>query len=389
MDIQQQGMITLLKSGLTGKKFVLSQDFNLDQACDHILRNQIAPLIYEGALTCGFSKDLPVMQTLFDRYCFYVAQNDRQLKALQKIYKTFDENRIDYMPLKGSHVKQLYPMPELRPMGDADILIRYEQYEKIKALLHKLGFAEKTESDHELIWKSSQLVLELHKRPIPSYNKDYYSYFGDGWHFSKLQSGTRYQMRPEDEFVYIFVHFAKHLRDGGIDSLHVADLWVYRQAYPDLDEDYIMKAMDQLHLAEFYQNILTLLSAWFDDGVQTEKVLFITSYIFESGACGLKEQHMLSEGVKKYSEAGSIKGVRRQRFLQMVFPDAETMSARYPVLIRHPWLKPAFWPVRWISALLFRRDNIEIEKEKLRVFSVENLEKHRDMLHYIGLDYNF
>lgn len=38
----------------------------------------------------------------------------------------FDAGGIDYMPLKGSILKDLYPRHEMRMMGDADILIRME-----------------------------------------------------------------------------------------------------------------------------------------------------------------------------------------------------------------------------------------------------------------------
>ena len=37
-------------------------------------------------------------------------------------------------------MKALYPAPELRVMGDADVLIRLEQYEKIVPLMEKMGF---------------------------------------------------------------------------------------------------------------------------------------------------------------------------------------------------------------------------------------------------------
>ena len=46
------------------------------------------------------------------------------------------------MPLKGCNMKALYPSPELRVMGDADILIRVEQYDRIRPIIQSLGFEE-------------------------------------------------------------------------------------------------------------------------------------------------------------------------------------------------------------------------------------------------------
>ena len=122
------------------------------------------------------------------------------------------------MLLKGTLLKEMYPKKELRAMGDADILIKTEQYDKIKPIMQGLGFEERTESDHELIWRKPQLLLELHKKLIPSYNKDYYAYFGDGWQLGKPNSNFphRFEMSDEDQMIYLFTHFAKHYRDAGI-----------------------------------------------------------------------------------------------------------------------------------------------------------------------------
>ena len=70
--------------------------------------------------------------------------------------------------LKGCNLKRLYPQPELRLMADADILIRMEQYDQIKSVMQSLGFACERESDHEFIWRTKGLYLELHKRLLPS-----------------------------------------------------------------------------------------------------------------------------------------------------------------------------------------------------------------------------
>ena len=75
----------------------------------------------------------------------------------------FEKNGIAHMPLKGILMKQLYPRPDMRIMGDADILIRVEQYEKIKPLLEELGFAEKLESDHELICRCRYNLYQANK----------------------------------------------------------------------------------------------------------------------------------------------------------------------------------------------------------------------------------
>ena len=308
---------------------------------------------------------------------------------IERVCAEFDGAGIDYMLLKGCNLKQLYPKPELRLMGDADILIRTGQYNLIRPIMQKLGFTERAESDHELIWNTKMLQLELHKRLIPSYNKDYYRYFGDGWNLAKPFYGTRFEMEKEDEFIYLFTHFAKHYRDGGIGCRHVTDLWVYRRAYPNLDEAYINAELNKLQLLEFYQNIQTLIAAWFEDSEWDEKTQFITDFIFESGSWGEHKTHIISAGVKAAKDAGSVTRGKVKRATRMLFPTALDMRQKYPILRRLPFLLPICWLIRWITAVLFRRKNIQRQRRALTISTVDEIKTYQQALDYVGLDFHF
>lgn len=388
MDTLQRGIITLMRSGLTGEKLPLPVEFDLEQACPQMVRHQIQPICYLGAVQCGVDKKLPVMQRLFQGYCRCLQHSEGQTQAIERVCAALDGAGVDYMPLKGCNLKALYPKPELRLMGDADVLIRTEQYDKIRPLMLELGMEEQVESDHELVWHSKLLHLELHKRLIPSYNKDYYRYFGDGWRLAKLQQGTRYHMTPEDEYIYLFTHFAKHYRDGGIGCRHAADLWVYRRAH-QLDEAYLSAELAKLRLLEFERNIQNLLRVWFEGAEENEKTAFITDFIFQSGSWGGHEAHVVSRESKQVQIAGSVVGGKIRRALAMLFPPMLVMGQKYPILQKCPILLPFLWPVRWITALFFRRDNIRRQRDDLMAVTPDKIETYQQALHYVGLDFHF
>lgn len=389
MNDLQRGVLTLLRSAITGEKLALPEGFVLEDAEEIIKRHHIATLAYTGAAQCGIPTNTPLMQKLFRQYCLIMMQSERQMQAAQRIFDAFDAAGIDYLPLKGCNMKALYPKPELRVMGDADILIRVSQYERIRPIMLELGFEEQVESDHELIWHSSDLHVELHKRLIPSYNKDYYAYFGDGWRLAKFDAGTRYTLVVEDDFVYQFTHFAKHYRDGGIGCRQVTDLWVYLRTYPDLDEAYIEAELRKLQLLEFYQNIRRLIGVWFDGAQSDERTEFITGFIFSGGSWGNWEAHVLSAEVKKSKAAGSIVRGRFKSILTTIFPPASAITAVYPILKKSPWLLPLIWPLRWIQVLLFRRKNLKIKSRELQIASADRIQSHQEALNYVGLDFHF
>jgi len=389
MDSMQRGIVTLIRSAITGEKYDLPPEFDITEAYPQLKRHQVIPLAYIGVVNCGLDKSLPQMQTMFQAYLRSLFVSEGQVQAIRALCTAFDDAGIDYMPLKGCNLKFMYPKPELRQMGDADILIRTAQYEQVKPIVTALGYTEQDESDHELIWHSKSLHLELHKRLIPSYNKDYYRYFGDGWRLASPVSGTRYGMSKEDEFIYLFTHFAKHYRDGGIGLRHVTDLWVYRRANPQLDEGYVTKELEKLQLLAFYQNILSLLAVWFADAPSDEKTEFMTNFLFDSGSWGSAENHAVSSGVKHAADAGSVGGGTVKQYLEVIFPKAIVLQKRYPVLKKYPALLPVFWPVRWVTALLFRRHNIRAVQSKLDVATPDKIETYQQALNYVGLDFHF
>ena len=388
MEALQKGILTLIRSAITEQSLPLSAEFDLEQAMPTIVKHGVQTLCYDGAVRCGISKDIPVMKQLFRSYCQLLRQSERQMQAVAHLFEEFDRCGVDYLPLKGCCMKGLYPKPELRPMGDADILIRTEQYHRIRPIVAGLGYEEQVESDHEQIWHSAALHLELHKRLIPSYNKDYYAYFGDGWRLARQQTGSRFEMSPEDTMVYQFTHFAKHYRDGGIGIRHGADLWVFLRGMQP-DEAYVRKELDRLRLLEFYDNIRRLLDSWFQDGSADEKTEFISDFMFSGGSWGSRENHVLSDGAKKASAAGGTAGGRRRRLLASFFPNLLVMQQKYPVLKTCPFLLPLFWPIRWITAVLFRRDNLKRQHREFKMISDRNIETYQQMLDYVGLDFHF
>ena len=389
MDIITQGIITLIKSAVTGEKLPLPEGFSLENAMEQIGRHGLYTLGYQGAFLCGIPVNEPAMGILFQRYYLAMMQSEGQMMALKKLFQAFEENGIDYLPLKGTILKPLYPKPELRAMTDADILIRMEQYERIVPIMENLGYQFTEETDHELPWKAKALYVELHKRLIPSYNLDYQAYYGDGWQLAKHRDGHCHSMSREDTFVFLFSHYAKHYRDGGIGCRHVTDLWVWRRTYPDMDETYIREELKTLQLDVFYKNTMKLLDVWFS-GAQWDTVSeFMTAFIFASGNFGLLENHSLSGAVKTMAGGKSKKQEGFKQLWRSLFPGLEIMRMQYPVLKRHPWLMPLLWPVRLVRKLLFDRSAVEARKRHLQALAGGDLEAYRDALQYVGLDYHF
>lgn len=288
-------------------------------------------------------------------------------------------------------MKALFPRPEMRRMGDADILIRTEQYaEKIRPLMLSLGYTEGDESDYELHWDKGPVKIELHKRLLSINNHDYYSYFGDGWQLAThcAADGIAYSMKPEDELIYLFTHMARHYRDAGIGLRHPMDIWVYLLHHPTLDTAYLRAELEKLQLLTFYDHVIRTLDVWFSDGEGDERTEFITQYIMNSGEYGKKETLMRSNALKERKREKSAAVIKRKRVLHRAFPSYTEMCSQYPILRKAPVLLPVFWPIHLVKRLLARGKVKAYIHDYLR-FDEVTLTEHQQALNFVGLDYHF
>ena len=388
----QQGILRLIYSAVTGEDVTLPKGFALEQAMPWVKRHQIGNLVFYGAANYGIDPKLPVMQEL--RVITYksILVDDRQNKALRQLMNAFEANGICYMPVKGILMKQLYPKTDMRVMGDADILIRMDQYDRIRPIVEQLGYQEKLESDHEFVWQKPALYLELHKRLIPSYNYDYAAYYGDGWQLGHpvADNSCRFTMTDEDHMVYLFAHFAKHYRDGGIGIRHMLDLYMYRKAKPDMNAAYIYGELEKLRLQVFYENIFRTLDVWFANGQADAITEMITKFVFASGVYGATDAHHIAQGIRdKAEEGGTSKQVRTRAWLRMAFLPYEFMQEKYPILKKVPILLPIMWVVRWVRALFTEPQVIFQQSQLIKLLREDKLDAWETHMQAVGLAFCF
>lgn len=380
------GALVLIKSAITGEPGKISENFDLTSTLKLMSRQSVLSMGYLGALNCGISPDAPAMVRILDYYCLDVITSERQLHHIDRIFNAFEENGIEYMPVKGTLLKHLYPNHEMRRMSDADILIREEMYPQIVPVMQKLDFQEAGESDHEHIWANEHLKVELHKHLMPRYNKDLYSYFGIGWDLAKIQKGCRWEMTQEDAFVYNFIHFAKHYRDCDVHCRFVVDLWVYLRTYPQMDMQYIRQKMKNMQMEAFYDNIMHLLDCWFADVQWDDRTELITQVLFNVNPEERKHLYKVAKRTQLAVETGSAKEAEKQNRWNRIFPDREHMDWSYPQWKQKPLALA--WCLRWADLLLHRRNTVKKQMDGVNRVSAKEIENYRQDLEYVGLQFS-
>lgn len=390
MNNEQRGLLLLIKSAFTGEKYNLPDDVKMSNLYVGATSHGITSLVYTGAHNCGIVETKEHEESVFNKVCKEMVVSETQIFAIEEIIAEFEKNAIDYMPLKGARLKKIYPRPEMRSMSDIDILIKVEQYDAISKIMYSLGYMPDVESDHEFIWHRKNITVELHKRLIPSYNKDYYAYFGDGWRLTikNQEKNGEYYLKKEDEFIFIFTHLSKHYRDSGIGIKHFLDVWLYRQNNCDLDEEYIKEEMTKLKIYEFYQNVLNTLDVWFNDKKGNEVTDYLTDVVIYGGQFGRSESQVLSSTLKEVKQGKTVKQVKRKKMFTAIFTPYKVMCDYYPFLKKCKILLPIMW-VYYFFRRLFTKGKLKNYNKQMSEMKETDVERYQKSLNFVGLDYNF
>ncbi len=384
-NILQTQMLTLLRGALTGETVTVDTPFDLPALTKEAQRHSVENMLFYGARAAGKQKNDPDMCALLKTVGRNIFITENQIAEAQAVCTALDAAGIDHLPLKGMVLRELYPSADMRTMGDVDILIRMEQYPQIEQIMTAQGFTFLKESGHELIWeKPGILHLELHKALFASYETDLYKVFGDGWKRA-LQVGNshRYTLSDEGHFLYVFVHFAKHYRGGGVGLRHLSDVAVYLQSGRITDTAYIEQQLTALHMAEFYHNILDVLTAWLHGGEMTQKAMFILQQVWTSGRYGTADSHRIAAAER--AAKGAPKNAKARHMWRLIFPPYSDMNLRYPLLKKAAVLLPVMWLVRWVD-LALRRPQYALQKGKtVMAVSAEDVRDKQQALRYVGL----
>ncbi len=387
----QKGILSLIKSAISGQEAVLPDEFDWEEALRVGDRHKISALLDYGVLHSPHLAIPKEIQTTLENSLYTVYTVDHYHKnEIERISAVFNQNGIRHMFLKGSILKNIYPKSEMRRMGDIDILISMEQYSQITNLMREMGFVMQYETAHELVWQKAGFIhVELHKRLIDPENRIFAEYYRDPWQKAIPAGGKTpytYFLSDEDFFIHLFLHFTKHVYVAGIGLQHVVDLWVYLNAKKDMDQNYLRGELERLHLLTFYGYILQTLCVWFEGEKPNECTDFITKKIFSDGVYG-DSNNWASYYALQMSRDFQSPFRRFRRLVRLIFPTLESMYKPYPILHSAPFLLPIFWFIRPFDIVIRRRGSLTKRAKYNKLITKENVKKQIEMLKKIGLNF--
>lgn len=294
----------------------------------------------------------------------YVSVTQEASRA--EIEGTFEKAGIKLVFFKGAQLRELYPVPELRTMGDMDCLIRREDRPKAHQLMLQLGYECQVDAEPVWMYRRDAVVIEMHTllaaKDIGN-GVDYESFFSDAMEHVVKKDGELC-LGKEYHLCYLIYHIAKHLCSTGAGVRMIGDIAATLCFYSDtMDWERLKCLLEASHLHETALAIYGLCHKWF--GVEpperysgSELVLKdLEAYIVGGGVFGF-ETHDLGDVYRRNAfrgKAGSNGGRYRLKMMKnYLFPPQEYLVKYFPLSEKCGWLYPVAWVCRcWTG--IFRR----------------------------------
>ena len=292
-------------------------------------------LLTDGALAKKFGK----------HQMLAVYRYENQNYELSQIRRVFCEAEIDYIPLKGAVIRDLYPEPWMRTGCDIDVLVKDSDIDRaVELLISRLGYRRDTkENYHDVsLYSESGVHLELHftlEDNIPELDVT----LRRAWEHAEQISEDLCEYKLSNEFFiyHIISHAAYHFIHGGCGVRPLADLWILIKD-GDYDENKLFELLNESGIFDFGSSMIELSRVWFGKEKHSEMTERMESYILWGGLYGTQEARI---AVKRDNRGG-----RLGYLMSRIFVPYDHLRARYPSL-KSRALVPVYQVRRWLDLL--------------------------------------
>ena len=336
MDLNQQFFINILSDHVHGIKTKSTDEIDWDEVLKLSKSHQVEGIVYHQCKEFMPPDVLRVFDSITSITLYYYAN---RRAALNEVIRKLKEKEISYVVVKGFSIAKYYPIPELRTMGDCDIIVHRKDMPVTMNMMRSLGYRG-IDNDKADSWEcaKNRMAFEIHDRLVSDVDflkqeqerffNEYDAYVVDGeldWNF---------------HFLFLIIHLRKHFMNSGVGIRQFMDLAVLIQNCQELDWSWIEGKLTDLELLRFTQICFKLLEKWFSvallincNSVNIDRVFYeqVTERILNNGVFGkddIRNIGNFDRNVLIKSEGWMV--FRRARYLiRNVFPPYDYMRT-YP-----------------------------------------------------------
>ncbi len=352
------------------------QDIDSKKLYNLAVRNAVTNILYLAVQDEKVSLDDDIKAKLHKSYMATLAREASQQTEIEYIRNEFHKENIRFMFLKGTHLKALYPLPEMRFMVDMDVLVCEADMKKGGEIILKHGFTQEMNNGKDIVLvKKPFLTIELHKM---LFVEEYFmhKYFCGVWDRAERVNENEYKMSNNDLYVYTLAHLCEHYLEAGSCFRPLMDLFLMEKSFTDLDFDYINAQFKELGIFDFAANIRQLYSCAFGNGEYNENLTIMENYIVFGAP--VKNAEEASKAARNHKS-------KAHRIFEVVFPNLKHMRLKYPILDKFPILLPMYYIVRAFELVFSKKKNVSNKGKQITLVDKKSTEIMSEIFKKSGL----
>lgn len=401
MNKIQNCIVEILNHSLRGNNIenLSSKSIDWNEMMEECRQHQISSLIYSG-ISKQYIKNIDeeILEKWKKETFMSGIYQINHIKQVSKVFEVLNKNNIQLVALKGLVVRDLYPRSELRTMGDADILIRKEDFEKVNNILIDMGYKEEGKNAFHVEYGNGNSHIEVHWTLA---NEQMFNgiveFKEETWNRAvdvEIGCINVLSMCDEDLLLYSCIHMAKHLINSGFGIRQICDvLLIVEKRGEYIDWNSFIDRAKRSGVYKFTMSIFAICNKLFNMEIPKELIGFVdinNSYIdelidaiWENGVHGKKDISAIR--VRQLTNVDSEKrGNWTARMQRMYFPTGDALGNRYVYAKNNKFLLPIAWLHRMIYAT-FRNDYSVADKVKLSVQGPGICKTHSELLSWLEL----
>lgn len=232
--------------------------------------------------------------------------------SINRAIEEIINNNIAVIALKGLSLRKYYMPPEIRTMGDADILIHEEDVEKTLDILKQIGFKQVRKSGYHIELKNDKgFLIELHWKLI---NSDHFPKateviekgLWDNLQNIMINNVNALELNKTYQLVYLLMHLAVHKKNHGFGIRQVMDLTLLiENEYKNINWKQVNEKLRYIGIKKFSDIIMLLSNKLFNlklvdemeisNSIEEKYMSVLIEYLFIGGVHGnLDPVHMLA-----------------------------------------------------------------------------------------------
>ena len=398
--------LSLLKSSLKNEKYdgekIDFEDLVYIYKMSEI--HHVVPMIYNAAYNEDFFKECDAnFQAMFKSSAFrYIFSQIQRTNHFLEVYKKLSEKNIKILVFKGIIFRNMYNNPDDRISSDEDILIKKEDYEKVKEIFLSEGF-EFIDKGEECAYfsKSTGLCIEVSTSLFSHESKAYghlNKLFEDVFEKSikiNIDKIDILTLSHEQHLIYIVFHNMKHFLTGGFGIRQVADFSKYIETYGEyINWEKFWSDLKDLNYDTFALNLIEISLKYL--GFNDDKITYpdnITSFdeLKNSQKYYINSESLINDildaGVfgastmdRKHTALMTLDAVedkKKSNRLKAVFPNVNYLKDNYTYLQKYPILLPVAWGKRILSYLKKNKTSSYINTMELGKQRIELLKEYK------------